>query len=166
MTLRNTSCMAVMISAVLVKCWLWTYFFNKSCGTGWIIFDSFVLKVWPHSWLSRSFSYCWGSSITQNFLQPQNIIILGFLYADLLFIATPIVCVVITFIIILNTVIIPNRKRYDKYNDKYNDAISLMEAGQYTEALSAFEALEGLKIALIKLSSVILLSGVKRYGIK
>ena len=41
-----------------------------------------------------------------------------------------------------------------------------MEAGQYTEALSAFEALEGLKIALIKLSSVILLSGVKRYGIK
>lgn len=73
---------------------------------------------------------------------------------------------VITFIIILNTVIIPNRKRYDKYNDKYNDAISLMEAGQYTESLSAFEALEGLKIALIKLSSVILLSGVKRYGIK
>lgn len=60
-------------------------------------------------------------------------------------IAASIVCVVIAFIIILNTVIIPNRKRYDKYNDKYNDAISLMEAGQYTEALSAFEALEGYK---------------------
>lgn len=48
-------------------------------------------------------------------------------------ITTPIVCAVIAFIILLNTVIIPNVK--------YNDAIALMDAGKYTEAISAFEAL-------------------------
>ena len=48
-------------------------------------------------------------------------------------ITTPIVCAVIAFIILLNMVIIPN--------GKYNDAIALMDAGKYTEAISAFEAL-------------------------
>ncbi len=52
-------------------------------------------------------------------------------------IATPIVCAVIAFVIILNTVIIPN--------SKYNDAVALMDAGKYTEAISAFTALDGYK---------------------
>lgn len=52
-------------------------------------------------------------------------------------ITTPIVCAVIAFIIVLNTVIIPN--------GKYNDAIALMNAGKYSEAISAFEALYGYK---------------------
>ena len=52
-------------------------------------------------------------------------------------ITTPIVCAVIAFIIVLNTVIIPN--------NKYNDAVALMDAGKYTEAISVFEALEGYK---------------------
>lgn len=52
-------------------------------------------------------------------------------------IVAPIVCAVIVLIILMNTVIIPN--------DKYNDAIALMDAGKYTEAISAFEALNGYK---------------------
>ena len=52
-------------------------------------------------------------------------------------ITTPIVCVIIAFIIILNAVIIPN--------NKYNDAIALMDAGKYIEAISAFEVLNGHK---------------------
>ena len=48
-----------------------------------------------------------------------------------------IVFAIIAFIIVLNTVIIPN--------SKYNDAIALMNAGKYTEAISAFEALDGYK---------------------
>ena len=45
-------------------------------------------------------------------------------------ITTPIVCAIIAFIIVLNTVIFPN--------NKYNDAISLMEAGNLDDAYSAF----------------------------
>lgn len=52
-------------------------------------------------------------------------------------ITTPIVCAFIAFIIVLNTVIIPN--------GKYNNAIALMDAGKYGEALLVFEALEGYK---------------------
>ena len=52
-------------------------------------------------------------------------------------ITTTIVCAVIAFIIVLNTVIIPN--------GKYNNAIALMDAGKYGEALLVFEALEGYK---------------------
>ena len=59
-------------------------------------------------------------------------------------VTTPIVCVVIAFIIILNTVIIPN--------GKYNDAIALMDAGKYTEAISAFEALDGYKDSATKIT--------------
>lgn len=50
-------------------------------------------------------------------------------------IATPIVCAIIAFMIVLNTVIIPN--------NKYDDASALMEAGKYIDAISAFEALNG-----------------------
>ena len=59
-------------------------------------------------------------------------------------ITTPIVCAIIAFIIILNTVIIPN--------GKYNDAITLMYAGKYTEAISAFEALDGYKDSATKIT--------------
>lgn len=59
-------------------------------------------------------------------------------------ITTPIVCAVIAFIIVLNTVIIPN--------GKYNDAIALMDAGKYTEAISAFEALDGYKDSSTKIT--------------
>lgn len=59
-------------------------------------------------------------------------------------ITTPIVCAVIAFIILLNTVIIPN--------GKYNDAIALMDAGKYTEAISAFEALNGHKDSANKIN--------------
>ena len=52
-------------------------------------------------------------------------------------IATTIVCTVIAFVIVLNTVIIPN--------GKYSDAVALMEAGKYEEAIFAFEALGGYK---------------------
>ncbi len=52
-------------------------------------------------------------------------------------ITTPIVCAVIAFIVVLNTVIIPNAK--------YNDAVALMNDGKYTEAIDAFTALDGYK---------------------
>lgn len=58
-------------------------------------------------------------------------------------ITTPIVCAVIAFIIVLNTIIIPN--------GKYNEAIALMDAGKYTEAISAFEALDGYKDSVAKI---------------
>ena len=58
-------------------------------------------------------------------------------------ITTPIVCAVIAFIIVLNTFIIPN--------GKYNDAIALMDAGKYSEAISAFEALDGYKDSVNKI---------------
>ena len=58
-------------------------------------------------------------------------------------ITAPIVCAVIAFIIVLNTVIIPN--------GKYNDAIALMDAGKYSEAISAFEALDGYKDSVNKI---------------
>ena len=52
-------------------------------------------------------------------------------------IITPIVAVVLVVVIVLTTVIIPN--------SKYNDAVALMEAGKYEEAIAAFEALDGAK---------------------
>ena len=58
-------------------------------------------------------------------------------------ITTSIVCAIIAFIIVLNTVIIPN--------NKYNDAIALMDAGKYSEAISAFEALDGYKDSINKI---------------
>ena len=61
-------------------------------------------------------------------------------------ITTPIVCAVIAFIIVLNTVIIPN--------GKYNNAIALMDAGKYGEALLVFEALDGYKDSTVKANSI------------
>ena len=58
--------------------------------------------------------------------------------------ATPIVTVLIVFIIILNSVIIPN--------GRYNDAIALMDAGKYEDAISAFEKLDGYKDSKDKIS--------------
>ena len=62
-------------------------------------------------------------------------------------IATPIACVIIAFIVVLNLVIIPNAK--------YHDAIALLEAGKYTEALSAFDALDGYKDSSDKIEECI-----------
>lgn len=59
-------------------------------------------------------------------------------------IIAPIICAVIAFIFVLNTVIIPNVK--------YNDAMALMDAGKYTEAISALEALEGYKDSATKIN--------------
>ena len=61
-------------------------------------------------------------------------------------ITTTIVCAVIAFIIVLNTVIIPN--------GKYNNAIALMDAGKYGEALLVFEALDGYKDSTVKANSI------------
>ena len=59
-------------------------------------------------------------------------------------IGTPFVIAIIAFVILLNNVIIPNRE--------YNEAIALMDAGKYTEAISAFEALDGYKDSTNKIS--------------
>lgn len=52
-------------------------------------------------------------------------------------IGTLILCVCIAFVILLTKVIIPN--------GKYNNAMALIDSGKYTEAISAFEALDGYK---------------------
>lgn len=54
-------------------------------------------------------------------------------------IATPIVCVIVAFIIVLNTVIIPN--------GKYNDAVALMDAGTIDEAYKIFKEIGNYKDA-------------------
>ena len=59
-------------------------------------------------------------------------------------IAAAVVCAIIAFVILLNTVFIPN--------NKYNEAIALMDAGKYTEAITAFEALDGYKDSVTKIS--------------
>ncbi len=50
-------------------------------------------------------------------------------------ITTPIVCAIIAFIVVLNTVIIPN--------GKYNKAVVLMSEGKYEEAIATFESIGG-----------------------
>lgn len=57
-------------------------------------------------------------------------------------ITTPIVCAIIAFLIVLNTVIIPN--------GKYNDAIALMNAGRLDEAYNIFLELGAYKDAVDK----------------
>lgn len=52
-------------------------------------------------------------------------------------IVLPVTCVAIAFVILLNTVVIPN--------SKYKNAVSLMEAAQYEEAIAAFESMDGYK---------------------
>ena len=55
----------------------------------------------------------------------------------IILIAAPIICACAAFCILWFAVITPNRK--------YNDAISLMDAGEYEEAITALEALGGYK---------------------
>ena len=55
------------------------------------------------------------------------------------------VCVCIAFLVILVTVIIPNRK--------YNSAMKLYEAGKYSAAISAFEALNGYKDSAVQIEN-------------
>lgn len=57
--------------------------------------------------------------------------------AKILKIAIPTVCAIVAVALLTTKVIIPN--------SKYNDAVALMEAGQYEEAISAFEAMNGYK---------------------
>ena len=52
-------------------------------------------------------------------------------------IAMIVVCILIVFAVVLFKVVIPN--------NKYNEAVSLMENGQYEEAIVVFEAIEGYK---------------------
>ena len=61
-------------------------------------------------------------------------------------ITTPIVCAIIAFVIILNTVIIPN--------GKYNYALSLMDAGNVVEAYETLVALDGYKDSADKANSI------------
>ena len=61
-------------------------------------------------------------------------------------ITTPIVCAIIAFVIVLNTVIIPNVK--------YNNAIALMDAGNIVEAYEALVALDGYKDSTDKANSI------------
>ena len=68
-------------------------------------------------------------------------------YKKIAIITTPIICAIIAFIVILNTVIIPN--------GKYNDAIALMDAGKYAEAIAAFGALDGYKDSAGKIDECI-----------
>ena len=52
-------------------------------------------------------------------------------------IAIPAIAVCIAIVVVINTVIIPN--------NEYKKAVALMDAGQYKEAIAAFEALDGHK---------------------
>lgn len=56
----------------------------------------------------------------------------------------PLLAVIVAAYFLITQVIIPN--------SKYNDAVALMDAGQYEEAIVAFEAMDGIRTALIKRS--------------
>ena len=59
-------------------------------------------------------------------------------------------CMISLFIILLPTVIVPKIDE-NKLLKSYNDAVALMSAGEYTEAIAAFEALEGYKDSVNKI---------------
>lgn len=61
-------------------------------------------------------------------------------------IATPIIVVCIAFVIVLFTVILPSIR--------YNKAVELYNAGQYEEAITAFEALNGYKDSAEKIKEI------------
>ena len=52
-------------------------------------------------------------------------------------IVTPVIVAAFIFVIVLNSIIIPNKN--------YNEAVSLMNDGKYEEAIAAFEAMDGYK---------------------
>ena len=56
-------------------------------------------------------------------------------------IAIPAVVAVIAILLVITKIVIPN----EKYGGKYNDAVALMDNGEYEEAITAFEALDGYK---------------------
>jgi len=62
------------------------------------------------------------------------------------------ICVCIAFLVIRVTVIIPNRK--------YNSAMKLYEAEKYSEAISAFETLNGYKDSAVQIENCY----IKKYG--
>ena len=68
-------------------------------------------------------------------------------------IVASIVTVVIVFIVLLNSVIIPT--------SKYNDAVDLMNNGQYDTAIKAFEALDGYKDSNTQIKECRYLSAVE-----
>ena len=61
-------------------------------------------------------------------------------------IALSFILLVIVFTVILNTVIIPN--------NKYNNALALMNSGEYAQAISAFEALDGYSDSATKIAEL------------
>ena len=63
-------------------------------------------------------------------------------------IVIPSVCAVVVFLIILFNVIVP----YNKYNDKYNAAVSLMNEEKYEEAISVFGELDEYKDSITKIN--------------
>lgn len=69
-------------------------------------------------------------------------------------ITTPIVCVVIAFIIVLNAVIIPN--------SKYNDAVALMDAGNSDEAYSIFQELGNYKDSAEKAGNIRIIKNMEK----
>lgn len=72
-------------------------------------------------------------------------------------ITTPIVCVAIAFVILLNTLIIPTVK--------YNNAVSLIAEGKYTEAIAEFQALDGFKDSAEKIQECNQGAIVEKYNI-
>ena len=62
----------------------------------------------------------------------------------ILIFAAPVVIVLLSFVIVLNVVIIPN--------GRYNDALALMDVGKYEEAIATFEDLDGYKDSEDKIS--------------
>lgn len=63
-------------------------------------------------------------------------------------IVVPSACAVVVFLIILFNVIVP----YNKYNDKYNAAVSLMNEEKYEEAISVFGELDEYKDSITKIN--------------
>ena len=89
------------------------------------------------------------------------------LYKKITLVATSIACAIIAFIIVLNTVIIPNIK----YNQaialmdaSYTDAIALMDEGKLNEAYSIFIELGNYKDAANKAIDILLL--LKKFQLK
>ena len=58
-------------------------------------------------------------------------------------IAFAVLCVVVAVVILVNTVFAPMLR--------YNEAVALMDAGKYTEAIAAFEAMNGYQDSVIKI---------------
>ncbi len=65
-------------------------------------------------------------------------------------IATPIVCAVVALVILLNTVILPAVER----SNQYKEAVAMMEAGEYGNAVSIFEGLGEYKDSKEKIEEI------------